>query len=349
MTQDAVGWRLGRRPGLDGLRGIAVVCVIGFHSPVIAPGGALGAAGVSVFFALSGFLITLLLLEEHGDTGSINLVRFYRNRALRLFPALTAMLVFVAALMVPAGFLGVGQVAAAGLYVANIVEASGGDLGMLVHTWSLATEEQFYLLWPLVVVFLARRRRALLVACVVGIGVSTALRVLLWLSDGGFSRIYYAPDTQASGLLVGCLLAVLVHRGWWRRLPTWTLGVGLAALLGSRYLVGTDVVSVLIPAVIPWLAAAMICCVLEQPPRWLAVGPLPYLGRRSYGLYLWHLPIFAICAGLSVPHWVALLTSPVVAELSWRFIEEPFLALKRRSLIPAHPTPSLRRRVEAGR
>ena len=223
--------RLGYIPAFDGLRGIAILAVIGVH----AFGEPLGGFyGVDLFFVLSGFLITTLLLEEHDRSGGIAMGAFYRRRAYRLLPGLLAVLAVFGALTM-ASPRALGQVAAGGLYGANFVLASGShflDGTPFVPYWSLAEEEQFYLLWPLLLVLLLRRRVReswiawALVAILLGLIV---YRYGLAAEGASATRLYYAPDTHANGLVLGCLLALLRRRGL--RIPGLVGWVGLMALL----------------------------------------------------------------------------------------------------------------------
>src|SRR5437870_3842480 len=151
-------WRLGHRPALDGLRGIAALLVIAAHLNIPGFAGG-GATGVTLFFALSGFLITALLLEDHAR-GGIRWLEFYRRRALRLLPALLLVVIAFSAWDAKFERANVARDALAAIfYVANFARARGYQLGSLSHTWSLAVEEQFYFTWPLVLTIVARRPR----------------------------------------------------------------------------------------------------------------------------------------------------------------------------------------------
>jgi peptidoglycan/LPS O-acetylase OafA/YrhL len=235
------------QPALDGLRALAVGVVVAFHYPPQAHAVRGGFLGVDAFFVLSGFLITTLLLEEHHRTGSVSLRKFYARRALRLLPAAAVLLVVGIALSLlfktadPARPKAIGLLGMAA-YVANWVQiAKPGSLGQLSHTWSLAIEEQFYLLWPLALLFLLRRRiraRALLAVIGAGIATSAVWRIVVWrrvaLPHTNFvdyylratsqspvtqtnaflhrvhvwDRWYFGTDTRADALLAGCFVAV---------------------------------------------------------------------------------------------------------------------------------------------
>jgi peptidoglycan/LPS O-acetylase OafA/YrhL len=195
-------WRLGRRPELDGLRGIAILLVVARHAdtPGCASGGAIG---VTMFFTLSGFLITSLLLEESASTGRVDLAAFYRRRALRLFPALFACIAVTIVLAVLLGtwIASEQMVAAALLYFGNWALIARAEAGVLGHTWSLSVEEQFYVTWPLVLVLFGRSRRAVIWLAGTGALVSVGLRFKLYSGDTLW-RVAYGTDTKADALLV---------------------------------------------------------------------------------------------------------------------------------------------------
>ncbi len=208
-------------PALDGIRGVAIIVIMGYHGGVFLTSG--GFYSLDTFFALSGFLITSLLISEWQRTSTIRLGRFWARRARRLLPALLVMLLGVslfAAFVVPAGTYPTlrGDAFSALFYYANwhfIVAGSNyfnqtALTSPLTHTWSLAVEEQFYLVWPLVVlgVFkLWRSKRVLLVVCVVG-ALASAIEMAVLYSPGDVNRLYYGTDTRAQSLLVGAALAV---------------------------------------------------------------------------------------------------------------------------------------------
>jgi peptidoglycan/LPS O-acetylase OafA/YrhL len=335
-------FRLGYRPALDGLRGIAVLMVMIFHfHPGFGSGGFLG---VDVFFVLSGFLITSLLLDEWHRTQGISLRRFYVRRALRLLPALLLML----AVTVP--FVGIIWGAVTIGYVANWFLAFGWlPISPLSHVWSLSVEEQFYLIWPLTLGTLLRvglpRRGVLGVTTLLAVG-SALLKVALWSNTGSWLRLYHGSDTRADALLIGCALAMAVtwrfvpsHRsfGWGVQaaaiaaagLLVWlgcTANIGDAFLYrdGGLTLVALAAGALVLQAVsfpIPVLRAA-----LEWP---LLVG----VGRISYGLYLWHYPISWIPVPGDVNPIVVLVArfvaSFAVAGACFYWIERPLLQRKR--------------------
>jgi peptidoglycan/LPS O-acetylase OafA/YrhL len=335
-------------PSIDGLRAIAVFLVIFYHLGVPRVNGGLG---VLMFFVISGFLITWLLLKEERRWGNISLKLFYTRRTLRIFPAF-----YCYWLLVTVGFALVGrhvvwpQALASLFYVNNYYQAIAGDPNTaLSHTWSLGIEEQFYLLWPVSFLVLrtnARRIRALAVI----IGLVWIYRLsLVTLFDVPQDYIYEALDTRADHLLVGCLLATLLFER--PRVTAWralTAGRGGAlwvtlGLLGASSIVATsagaayrDTVGFIVD---PLLTAALIVQALTlsaTSAAWLNRGWVSYLGRISYSLYLYqqiamepakkalaHFP-FAVQIG------GAIVAVVVAASLSYYVIEKPFLALKER-------------------
>jgi peptidoglycan/LPS O-acetylase OafA/YrhL len=275
--------RLGYRPALDGIRGIAIAAVVLVHA-FNRPGG--GILGVDLFFVLSGFLITTLLLEERDASGTVSIARFYARRAFRLVPALAALLVVY---VIVTG--NVGEAALGGLYVSNVVKAWGLATipFAIAHLWSLAAEEQFYLVWPALLLVVARGRRPLALGVVLGLLALSALDQGMLAGHATTDRIWFGPDTRADGILVGCLCALLPARI--RHLPR---PIVLAGALVTAFLLAFGGASTVV--VIPIFAVAGGVVVLEAArtgstlERLLRIQPLAYLGRISYSLYLWHVP-----------------------------------------------------------
>jgi peptidoglycan/LPS O-acetylase OafA/YrhL/CubicO group peptidase (beta-lactamase class C family) len=342
-------------PGLDGVRALAVIAVLLYHAGLPVVGGFLG---VESFFVLSGFLITLLLLAEWTQRDRIDLRAFWLRRARRLLPALFAMLAGV--LIITGALLGGERTELGGDLLASLgyvmnwrLIASGQSYfdpllrpSLLQHLWSLAVEEQFYLLWPLI--FLggmrllgrARLRIATLVAAL------SSIALMAWLYRPGLdpSRIYYGTDTRAGGVLLGAALAMLLHRTpapeTPARWPGWLAdGAGIAALGGLiacfvwvpewhplLYRGGFALVDVLTALVI----VGAIDPRARLTPRILGWSPLRWIGLRSYGLYLWHWPIFMVTRpALDLPLdglpllALRLALTGILVELSYRSIELP--------------------------
>jgi peptidoglycan/LPS O-acetylase OafA/YrhL len=311
-------WRLGYRPALDGLRGIAVLLVLAQHALV--PGFARsGTVGVTMFFVLSGFLITTLLLEER-ERGRINLGAFYLRRARRLLPALVLFLVVMAVIGV-----GADMIAASAFYYANWLHIARDGMEPLGHVWSLSVEEQFYILWPLVLIVLSPTARWL----AVGLGVSVVLRMVLWFA-GETTLAFFSTFTRADGLLGGCLLAYAFAVRPWQP-ARWMVGAAIAGLVLVSVIGSLDfLVSVGIPLTIA-ASAVLIAVAAQSSPTVLTWRPLVYVGTISYGLYLWHGPLLSW--GRQGVEWWAMGTLIVgafaIAAVSYRYVERPFL--RRRS------------------
>jgi peptidoglycan/LPS O-acetylase OafA/YrhL len=340
--------RLGHHPALDGVRGVAVGLVVLFHTwTAAAPGGLIG---VDIFFVLSGFLITTLLLEERRLTGRTSLPRFYTRRALRLMPALLVVLLWcvLMAALEPTWRLAAPTLRAVPFslgYVANWAYAYGADLGLLAHTWSLSVEEQFYLLWPLLLIGLMRWRgpRTALLACGVGILTVWVARAVMVAHGAGWLPVYGSFETRADALLAGCALALAGHLGLLRRLPGWL--VAAAGLLGFAALAAV----IRLPDPYGWLLhggfgvvaiatslllAALVTRSWSPLVSLFSLRPLVALGRVSYGVYLWHFPlilmIYPQVASRGVASFVVILgLAFTLASISYVLVETPFLRVKR--------------------
>ncbi len=340
-------------PALDGLRGLALLGVLLFHANGALPGGYLG---VDLFFVLSGFLITSLLLSEHARTGRVALAAFWARRARRLLPALVCLLPAIAlyarVVAKPDELAGLRGDALATLgYVANwraiFTHRSYWELFVapspLEHTWSLAIEEQFYVIWPLIVVLVLRRhtKRAVLLLSLGLAALSMALMVALFRA-ADTSRVYLGTDTRAVGLLVGVALATIFPLD---ATPPPRTG-RLLDVLGLASAVGLGVAwcrlrgdSALLYHGGLWLtevaALVLIVCAVRAPrslvARALSIRPLTLLGSVSYGAYLWHWPANVVLTaerthlrGLSLQGLHFAVTF-AIAAFSYRFIERPIL------------------------
>jgi peptidoglycan/LPS O-acetylase OafA/YrhL len=377
--------RLGYIPALDGLRAVAVIAVLLYHGgQAWIPGGFLG---VDVFFVISGYLITCLLLADFQQHGRAGLKRFWYRRARRLLPALFTMLFVVslyALLFLPDVISQLrGEVIAALLYVENwflifrhlSYFQSAGRPPLLQHVWSLAVEEQFYLLWPiLLAIGLAvwgNSRRKLLIAIIVAIAASTIEMAILYHPYTDPSRVYYGTDTRVAALLVGAALAFV----WapWR----------ISGRAGRNAGIMLDVVAVFSAIALIWmflnvgefdpnlyrggfLVAALVSAVLiastvhpsSRLTSWvLGFAVLRWIGVRSYGIYLWHWPVYMVTRPHSdVPITglpllaMRLAITFVIAAASYRFIEEPIRhgAIERRWAVYRNSTGETRRKLATG-
>jgi peptidoglycan/LPS O-acetylase OafA/YrhL len=322
--------RLGYVPALNGLRGVAIAAVLLFHISTNGRSfGRGGFFGVDLFFVLSGFLITTLLLEEYEGTGHISIRAFWVRRARRLLPAAGALIALVLLIGLAAhDFARVVLVVAGGaLYAGNIVRAVAPhlDLGPVGHFWSLAEEEQFYVLWPPLLIVAVRRlpERRLLRFLLAAAAAIAVYRFALGMTGASASRLYFAPDTHADGLVLGCAAAVYRRSGL--RLPGARLGFpALALILAAFVFAYQDLHGLLLVLPVFNLAAAVLVLAASAPgavASVLAVRPLVYLGLISYSLYVWH-QFVRWLLGEQHP-WLALPFSLLVAIGSYLFIERP--------------------------
>jgi peptidoglycan/LPS O-acetylase OafA/YrhL len=296
-----------RVPAIDGLRGLAIILVLLGHLNIPGLEG-FAPLGVMLFFVLSGYLITGILTRQV-DEGGVHFAEFYARRARRLFPALLPMVV-VAAFLLGDGWW--PQTWHALLYLGNLPLMRGELLGNIGHTWSLAVEEHFYIVWPIVIALIPARQRFRVVAAAVL--VFGAWRLGLIASGANVHRIYYATDTNAFPLLAGCLLSV-------GRFPRFSPITGVIASLAfvAVEAVGTTTLPLLFLSV-P-LAAVMVHVASTGVPAF-EIAWVRWLGSISYGIYLWHAPLFDQFDAhrpLVVPVVI------LIAWLSWKLLEEPIL------------------------
>jgi peptidoglycan/LPS O-acetylase OafA/YrhL len=341
------------RPALDGVRGIAILLVLGKHAFGWPKQGGLG---VDLFFVLSGFLITSLLLEEHRKHGRVSLRNFFWRRALRLFPALFAMLLAYVAVKAAQGELSdaVGPLTLAATYTANIALAGAASSmpEALSHLWSLAQEEQFYVFWPpLLLLVLGLRRPRLLPRFVIGAIILFALeRARLGGAGASLGRVYFAPDTHAEPLLVGCLFGIWNVNGL-PALLTPDRQRRVLALVAAALFLGASVflhdlwLAIYVTPLFTVLAGAAAVVVISAArddygiARVLLARPLVGLGRISYGLYLWHVPLLAAVGAAALDRGLpisiaAAIAAVAIAAVSHRFVETPFLRMKSRARSP---------------
>ncbi len=358
MSPKNTAFRLGHRPFLDGVRGIAIILVMLYHTrdPIL-PGGHIG---VNIFFVLSGFLITSILVDEWSRNQRIDFRRFYLRRVLRLFPGLIALVIAVVMIKSAAGVVGISywedersiwwSAAAAIFYFANWVKAFNlYELGALTHTWSLSIEEQFYMIWPLSLLGMLRAgwRYVTMIKVLAGAALFSAILRLVMFDLDGFNRAYDGLDTRADALLIGCILSLAMSAGLVPRTKSGhrllagaasggAIFVAIACLVGGEKdgwmfyhgglfltAVGTAVVMYYYLVVPAGTGNAV-----------LSSRVLGGIGLISYGLYLWHMPVFWAVNQLELPAVadvpLRMSLSLLTAVISYYVIELPFLRLKDR-------------------
>jgi peptidoglycan/LPS O-acetylase OafA/YrhL len=316
-------------PALDGVRAVAIILVLACHTVAfVLPGGWIG---VDVFFVLSGYLITSILLRELRETGGVNLGHFYARRALRLLPplALLALFQLLRSLFAPNG-AEIREATLVGvIYLENwntVFQWSPFDV--MGHTWSLAVEEQFYVAWPILLVLIAPRRPLIwvcLAACAM-----IATRVVCGRFGYTETTLDYSMAIRPVGLLIGCALAMV---NWGA--PGWVAPWALAAIVSVAVFVSrSETLFLVAPVVVSLATAALIMS--SHGASWLAFAPLRYIGRISYGLYLYHWPLFILGERWKVHtpfHLYAVGLIAVifaVATISYEIVEKPILRLKGR-------------------
>jgi peptidoglycan/LPS O-acetylase OafA/YrhL len=352
--------RSGQRymPGLDGLRALAVLAVIAYHEQLgWAPGGLLG---VGVFFTLSGYLITDLLLGQWARSGGLNLGDFWLRRARRLLPALFVMLAVVTAwvtVVSPSRLASLrGAVAAAAtyssnwfyIYTHNSYFARFAPPGPLDHLWSLAVEEQFYLVWPwllLLGVYVVRGRRPnavrwLALPTLILAAASAVAMLMLYHPGYDPTRIYEGSDTRACGLLIGAALAMVwpsrrtARTALWCRVALDGAGFAGLAVVGlmiwrvGQYSAFTYQGGLVLLSVATAGVVAAVACPGTLVGAALGWTPLRWIGVRSYGIYLWHYPVIILTSPANstenLPRAALQVAASIgIAALSWRFVEEP--------------------------
>jgi peptidoglycan/LPS O-acetylase OafA/YrhL len=360
-----VPFRLGNRPALTGIRAVGVSLVLIFHSNFQTLPGSWVALGV--FFVLSGFLITTMLATEQQKNGSISLSRFYYRRGVRLLPPLvmTVALIALYALIVPVWNAPQriwGDSAAALFYFADYRSAFGHEpfAGFMAQCWSLAVEEQFYLIWAalLLVTLKFGNRKLAYALAIIGIVVCAGNRVRIVLEAAHWNsyvagRVYYAFDTRADALFLGCLLGLIATGGHLDGWKPWAKRVLTVLAIASTGIMVWIILSVsLAPRSLPlvWLpvsevaSALIIVYFIVQPrgigTRVMGLSALVFVGNMSYTIYLIHWPIYVAISPFTV-RWSypvmdlarAALIIPI-ALASWFLVERPLTQWRREKLDP---------------
>jgi peptidoglycan/LPS O-acetylase OafA/YrhL len=320
-------------PGLDGIRGLSALAVVAFHGISLRfP----GLYAVQMFFVLSGLLITWLLLRETQRAGTVSLRAFYWRRGIRLLPALLALGVWQVVVGKPHAPR--GALLSALCYYANYRAAFGGDMGGLVHTWSLAVEEHFYLIWPAILI-LSRDRIKLTRLLFLAVCVAGAYRIGAGaLTVHGSVYAAYATETNAPAILAGCSLAMLLWH-FPARIPAFLFHrvltpISLCAIVALAQLPASAQYVWGIPAGIPFAAVILLQAITYE---WAVLenAVARFLGRISYGIYIWHAVAISLVewTGRGFWHlqWLAVLgTASVLAGVSLFGIEQPIQSLGRR-------------------
>jgi peptidoglycan/LPS O-acetylase OafA/YrhL len=331
--------RSSRLHSLDGLRALAVLLVFAHHvDQGILPGGFVG---VDIFFVISGYLITTILLREHESTGQIALVRFYVRRALRLYPALivTVMAATIGAAAEHIGSPVLDGVAAL-VYLTDFYANIATHPSLVLHTWSLAVEEQFYLIWPALLIVSLRRQWSLIWITASLAAASVALTAALGSTGHPhIPFIQFLPTSHLVELGSGACLAFATGQD---RVVTTKRACGplltvsaLVLLILAEFMLPADWWAFPAVALICWPPVAHLVLFRES---WVShifsAPPAVWLGERSYGFYLYHYPVLVLLlrSGMSPVEraLLGLAATVVAAALSWRYIERPFLDYKRR-------------------
>ncbi len=363
-------FRLGNRPPLTGIRALVIGSILVYHSNLANPHSNFTAlpgawAAISVFFVLSGFLITSMLMAERERKGRISLGNFYTRRALRLLPPLAItvglLAIYAALVYVPYAHQRVwADISAASFYYADFRSASGHEffLGYLGQAWSLSIEEQFYVIWSVLLLGATffHRRTAAYVLALSGIGASAAYGFWTLLHAQHFSgamanQLYYGFAPRADALFVGCVLGLVATGGHLERMGRWTRRAIALVALGSAALLGWIVAEVAFgtrSSLLVWLpvsivlSAVLIVYFVTSPrgvgSRVVSIAPLVLVGNLAYTLYLVHWPVYMAISPLTT-HWsfwpmeaVRLAVVFAIALASWFLVERPLMRWRRRTL-----------------
>jgi peptidoglycan/LPS O-acetylase OafA/YrhL len=361
--QPPPSFRLGNRPPLTGIRAFVIVSILIYHSTFATLPGAW--ASITVFFVLSGFLITSMLVGEHDRTDRISLTTFYTRRAVRLIPplAITVALlgIYAAVVTVPDAPQRIwGDVSAAVFYYADVRSASGREpfFGFLSQAWSLSIEEQFYVAWSLLLVValtIGRRWAAYLVSAT-GAALSAGLGFWLLLRDPQVThatvlRVYYGFGSRADALFVGCLLGLVATGGHLDQPPAFVRRLSALLALASAGLLAWIAVNVTFgtrPSLLVWLPltivasvfliAYFVSCPDGLGSKFVGLAPFVLVGNLAYTVYLVHWPVY-VALSVDTVHWsfwpvevLRLTITFAIALASWFLVERPLMRWRRRVL-----------------
>lgn len=358
-TSSLNNFPLGYRPTLDGIRGVAILFVMMFHSSVYSLSG--GFIGVDIFFVLSGFLISTLIILEFKASGTFNFKHFYIRRVIRLMPAMLLLLTGIwAGVFIFNQYFKTSPSVMFSATLYTLFYSANWALALnltpwpaaIDHFWSLAVEEQFYLFWPFLLYLMLKNKwksHYIIYTLLLAILLVVIWRSYLWYNDANFGRCYFATDTRVSGLLIGCLLAIFISEGrieFTRRIykvirlaAYLSLIILLIALFYANngfslmYFGGFELAAL--------LSMFLIAGLLFKPePLFEAVfkfKPLVWIGRISYGLYLWHGVVFYFISKMSFPFkQIRFFTfsleiglSILAATISFYLIEKKVLVYKK--------------------
>ena len=350
-----MGMKSGYRKDLDGLRAIAIISGCAFHTGFGFKGGFVGA---EIFFALSGFLITFLLLGEYSKNGKISLINFWSRRAKRLFPGLLVMIIlttlFMSIVLLPGEALSLkADTFWSLLYSANwhllasgetYVGAAFTESSPLRHMWSLAVEEQFYLVWPiaLMLIIAMRRRIKLLLGLIIVISVGYTQYLVF---HGGGNRIYYDTFARVYELLIGAFAAVLLWQGFRIKKHASRISYISLLVLAILLVISDDASKIFFPwgSLLAVVSTSILIISLDEEEnyvkKFLTSRVMRYIGIRAYGIFLYHMPVLVLVPRFSPYNRVINLVIAVVitfalAIISFKFIEDPIRKMEIKSFTP---------------
>lgn len=340
------------RKDIDGLRTIAVLPVVFYHAGLGLPGGFVG---VDVFFVISGFLITYLLVSEI-DKNEFSILNFYERRARRILPALFVMVFvttcFASTILMPFDFEDFGKsVISTTLFSANIwfflqqgYFTEAAELEPLLHAWSLGVEEQYYIVFPIILLILSRFLASMSVfVLILLLGLGSFFAATDALSSAP-EAAFYLPHLRAWELLIGSLLAIAIYRTWWSAswLPLWLAHlvsiIGFGAIFWPIFSYSAETPFPGTAAFWPCFGAMLLIAVGSKNRSigsvFLSLPPMVFVGKLSYSLYLWHWPVISLLfyqTGALTPlsGLACVAVSFVLAFLSWKFVEQPIRDRKR--------------------